>query len=144
MRQRERALDIEGSMTPTARRMASLAGSSCCFAEADRLLTELADVNYGAKRVERATRAVGDDVEKRRVAALSGATTVLGVEPVAAPVRKSLKEGENLCVALDGTGVPARPSETAGRAGKDGGRAGTREAKVGALWLTEPDGDGGR
>ena len=48
-----------------------------------------------------------------------------------------------LCVALDGTGVPARPSETAGRAGKDGGRAGTREAKVGALWLLEPDGGGG-
>ena len=37
-----------------------------------------------------------------------------------------------------------RPSETAGRAGRDGGRADTREAKVGALWLTEPDGGGGR
>ena len=40
--------------------------------------------------------------------------------------------------------MPARPSETEGRAGKDGGRAGTRDAKVGALWLTEPDGEGGR
>ena len=84
VRQRERALDIAGSMTPAARRMASLAGSSCCYAEADRLLTELADVNYGPKArrtrrgVERATRAVGDDVEKRRTAALSGATSVLG------------------------------------------------------------------
>ena len=67
VRQRERALDIAGSMTPAARRMASLAGSSCCYAEADRPLAELADVNYGAKRVERATRAVGEDVESRRI-----------------------------------------------------------------------------
>ena len=54
-----------------------------------------------------------------------------------------MKKGEVLCVALDGTGVPARPSETDGRVGKDGGRAGTREAKVGALWVLEPDGGGG-
>lgn len=45
VRPRERALDIEGSITPTARRLASLAGSSCCYAEADRLLVELAGVN---------------------------------------------------------------------------------------------------
>ena len=35
-------------------------------------------------------------------------------------VRKPLKEGQILCVGLDGTGVPALPSETAGRNGKDG------------------------
>lgn len=59
VRPRERALDIEGSMTPSARRMASLAGSSCCYEEADKLLEELADVNFG----ERTTRSVGDDAE---------------------------------------------------------------------------------
>ena len=122
VRPRGRAMDIEGSMTPTARRMASLAGSSCCYAEADRLLVELAEVNYGAKRIERTTRSVGDDVESRREAALSGALSV--VSPGGGgdvPARKPLKKGEILCVALDGTGVPARPSETAGRAGRDGG-----------------------
>ena len=97
-------------------------------------------MNYGAKRIARATRSVGDDVEARRTAARAAATTVAGG---AAPVRKPLKKGEVLCVALDGTGVPARPSETVGRAGKDGA-ARTREAKVGALWLLEPDGEGGR
>ena len=144
-RPREGALDIVGSMTPAARRMASVAGSSCCYAEADRLLVELAEVNFGAKRIERTTRSVGADVESRREAALSGALSVAA--PGAGgdvPARKPLKEGEILCVALDGTGVPARPSETEGRAGRNGGRAGTREAKVGALWLTEPDGEGGR
>ena len=58
-----------------------------------------------------------------------------------APTRKMLKEGEILCCALDGTGVPALPSETAGRVGKNGGRARTREAKVGALWVVAPDGE---
>ena len=77
VRPRGRAMDIEGSMTPTARRMANLAGSSCCYAEADRLLVELAEVNYGAKRIERTTRSVGDDVESRREAALSGALSVV-------------------------------------------------------------------
>ena len=144
VRPRVAALDIAGSMTPAARRMASLAGSSCCYAEADGLLAELAGVNYGAKRIERATRAVGDDLESRREAALSGSITVLGADgDEAAPERKPLKEEEILCVALDGTGVPARPSETAGRAGK-AGEARTREAKVGALWVAEPDGRGGR
>ncbi len=142
VRQREAALDIAGSMTPAARRMASLAGSSCCYAEADRLLVELAGLNFGAKRIERTTRAVGADAEARREAALSGALSVAsGGGKV--PTRKPLKEGEILCLAVDGTGVPARPSETAGRSGKDGA-ARTREAKVGALWLLEPDGEGGR
>ncbi len=52
------------------------------------------------------------------------------------------KPGRKLCCALDGTGVPALPKETAGRAGKDGGRAGTREAKVGVLWVSETDDEG--
>ena len=139
VRPRERALDIEGSMTPAARRMASLAGSSCCYAEADGLLAELADVNFGAKRIERTTRSVGDDAESRRAAALEGSITVAAGAAGGGPAaRKSLKEGEILCVALDGTGVPARPSETVGRAGRNGGRAGTREAKVGVLWRSSP------
>ena len=125
VRPRERAMDIEGSMTPAARRMASLAGSSCCYAEADRLLTELADVNFGAKArrkrhgVERTTRSVGDDMDSRREAALSGALSVVAAGGGGEPARKPLKEGEVLCIALDGT----------------------REAKVGALWLLEPDGE---
>ena len=138
-------------MTPTARRMASELGSACCYAEADRLLNVVAGVNFGAKRVERTTRLVGDDLERWRTEWLSGSITVVGGDGEAsndasfdgAPVRRPLKEGRILCVGLDGTGVPALPSETAGRKGKDGGRATTREAKVGAVWVVEPDGEGG-
>ena len=158
VRPRAARLDIEGSMMPMARRMASELGSSCCYAEANRLLEVVGGVNFGAKRVERATRSVGEDVESRRTELLSSSISVVGGEGSAAggggasndptydgsPARKSLKEGQVLCVALDGTGVPARPSETAERSGRDGGRATTREAKVGAVWLFEPDGEGGK
>ena len=137
-RPRERLLDIEGSMTPAARRLASVAGSEACCERADELARELAGLNLGAKRIERTTRAVGADLEARRKAALEPATA----GPPALPERKSLKAGRVLCCALDGTGVPARPSETVGRAGKDGERAATREAKVGALRVSERDGAG--
>ena len=137
-RPRASRLDVEGSMTPTARRMASELGSACCHGEADRLLNVVAGVNFGTKRVERTTRLVGDDLERWRTEWLSGSITVVG----GAPVRRPLREGRILCVGLDGTGIPALPSETAGRKGKDG-RATTREAKVGAVWVAEPDGEGG-
>ena len=132
-RPRARRLDIEGSMTPSARRLASLAGSQCGYAQADELLRELSGLNFGAKRIERATRAVGDDLETWRAEAACGGVSL---------AREASKPGRKLCCAVDGTGVPALPRETAGRSGKDGGRAGTREAKVGALWVSEPDPEG--
>ena len=146
-RPRERRLDIEGSMTPSARRLASLAGSQASYAAADELLRELSGLNFGAKRVERATRAVGEDLEAWRTETNAGG----GASPREGEVslrEEASKPGRQLCCALDGTGVPARPSETAGRAGKDGAdpsgseRAGTREAKVGALWVSEKDPEG--
>ena len=139
-RPRARRLDFEGSMTPSARRLASVAGSQASYAQADGLVRELAGLNFGVKRIERATRAVGDDLEAWREKADAdgdGAKTDAAAGPSLA--REASKPGRKLCCAVDGTGVPARPSETAGRAGKDGGRAGTREAKVGALWVS---GDG--
>jgi hypothetical protein len=40
-----------------------------------------------------------------------------------------------LCyIVMDGTGAPVLPSETTGRAGKDGPRAGTREVKIGCFF----------
>ena len=134
-RPRARRLDFEGSMTPSARRLASLAGSQASYAQADGLLRELSGLNFGAKRIERTTRAVGGDLEAWRAkAGASGEGASLAAE--------AAKPGRKLCCAVDGTGVPALPSETAGRAGKDGGRAGTREAKVGALWVSETDAEG--
>ena len=140
-RPRQRLLGIEGSMTPTARRLASLAGLESSYAKADGLLRELSELRFGAKRIERATQAAGADLEAWR-----------SEEPVGAGgvslSSEASKPGRKLCCALDGTGVPALPGETAGRAGKDGSnpsgslRAGTREAKVGVLWVSETDDEG--
>ena len=52
-------------------------------------LVELAEVNYGAKRIERTTRSVGDDAESRREAALSGALSVVSPEAAATGRRAS-------------------------------------------------------
>ena len=131
-RPREKPLDIKGSITLSARRLASVAGSETDYAKADELLRELSELNFGAKRVERTTRAAGADFEAWRAA--SGAE---------APPRRRLKPGWTLCRALDGTGVPMSPRETAGRAGKDGDAPPrTREAKADALWMSERDARG--
>ena len=129
-------------MTPSARRLASLAGSQASCAQADGLVRELAGLNFGAKRIERATRAAGDDLEAWRAKADDPDGEKADAADRASLAREASKPGRKLCCAVDGTGVPARPSETAGRAGKDGGRAGTREAKVGALWVSETDAQG--
>ena len=98
-------LDIECSMTPGR----SLAGSSLYCAEADGLLTEPAGVNYGAKRIERTTRLVGDDLGVAPRDGAVGLDDGARPAPDAAPAHKPLREDEILCVALDVTGVPARP-----------------------------------
>ena len=134
VRPRALRLGIEGSMTLSARRLASLAGSQSSYAQADGLLRELSGLNFGTKRIERATRAVDSDVDAWRAETEAGGGVSLA--------REAAKPGRKLCCALDGTGVPALQGETAGRSGKDGGRAGTREAKVGALWMSETDAEG--
>lgn len=82
------------------------AGSSCCYAQADSLLEVPDQVNFGAKRIERTTRSVGENVESRRETALSGALSVASGDGGGdVPARKPLKEGAALCVALDSTAV---------------------------------------
>ena len=132
--------DVEQRWPPLARRLASLAGSQSSCAQADGLLRELSELNFGAKRIERATRAAGDDLEAWRADAEARPDAESGGGVSLA--REASKPGRKLCCAMDGTGVPALPSEAAGRSGKDGGRAGTREAKVGALWVSETDAEG--
>ena len=53
------------------------------------------------------------------------------------------KMGEVMCIGTDGTGAPMRRRYLRGRKGKEGGRARTREVKVGTVFThakpTEPD-----
>ena len=74
------------------------------------------------KQVERCAEALGREVaaDERAVA-----------ETVPSPA-------PTMCLRLDGSGVPVRPSEVEGRAGKQpDGSAKTREVKVATVWTAE-------
>jgi hypothetical protein len=92
------------------------------FAEAALLLDDLAGVVVAPKSVERAAETLGREVahDERSV-----------VDP-AGPAAPTMYLG------LDGTGVPMRPAELAGRTGKGAdGSARTREAKLVTAWTAE-------
>ena len=120
---RDRELGLAGgSLSPAVRRMVGMAAAETSFGNAGTLLRELAGLDVGAKQVERHAEALGRDIARDEAAA---------VEP-GPPAADTLYAG------LDGTGVPVRPSETAGRVGKRAdGSAKTREAKLVTVWSAE-------
>jgi hypothetical protein len=95
-----------------------MAGSTAAlvsFQESSDLLHELAGVEVSVSQVERAAEALGAEItgDERSCVERVGA---------AAPT---------MYLGMDGTGVPMRKSEVAGRAGKQSdGSAKTREAKL--------------
>lgn len=98
------------------------------FAETSELMRELAGVGVDTKRVERAAEALGREIaqDERRT------------------IVSELPKAKTLYLGLDGTGVPMRTSEVAGRHGKQpDGSAKTREAKLVTVWSAEhTDGQG--
>ena len=118
-----------GSLSPGLRRMVARVGSAEPFAQGRRDLAELAGLELTAKRVERSAEADGELVG---VAAAQEADALLAGRVVPFPGAKPV---EKLYIALDGTGVPMVPRETAARRGKGpDGRARTREVKLGCLF----------
>ncbi len=117
---RDRAFGIEGvSLSPGVVRMTGLAAARASFAETGALLHDLAGVNVDAKQAERTAEALGREVaaDERDVAE---------PEPGRAPT---------MYLGMDGTGVPVRRAELAGRVGKQAdGSARTREVKLVAVW----------
>ena len=86
------------------------------------VLRERAGVEGGGKQVERHAEALGRDIARDEA-------EVVEPEPPAAPT---------MYVGLDGTGVPVRRGETAGRVGRQAdGSAKTREAKLVVVWSAE-------
>jgi hypothetical protein len=127
---RDETLGVAGaSLSPGLRAMVARAGTAAPFARARELLAELAGVMLTTKRVERSAEADGATVA---AATAAEAAAVLAGEVVPlAPDGPPAK----LYVAIDGTGVPTVPADTAGRAGKAAdGRARTREVKLGVLF----------
>lgn len=128
---KDRELDIVGtSLSPGVRRMIGLVGGKEPFNEARTDLEELAGVCVSTKAVERASEAIGEDIETSekpdRELMVSG--KIVALESKKRPIAR-------MYIAMDGTGVPVLPSETVGRHGKDEtGDAKTREARLGCVF----------
>jgi Uncharacterised protein family (UPF0236) len=120
---RDRHLGLEMfSLTPGVLRMTGSTAALVSFEESSALLHELAGVEVSASQVERAAETLGAEIgdDERRCVERRG-----DVAPT-------------LYLGMDGTGVPMRKSEVAGRAGKQSdGSAKTREAKLVTLWTAE-------
>ncbi len=131
----DRQLDVDATArTPGLRAMIDIAAAAGPFTAASRLLTDLAGLVVRAKTIERVAEADGLQAEsehaERAEAVLSGRLV---------PIPPTPKPGspipDMLYVAIDGTGVPMRASETRDRKGKyPDGRARTREVKLAALF----------
>ncbi len=120
---RDLSLGVQGtSLSPGTQRMVGLAAALVSFAEASELMRELAGVSVEPKRVERAAEALGRQIAHDE-------RSVVEPQPPSAPT---------MYLGLDGTGVPMRASELAGRPGKQpDGTAKTREVKLVTLWSAE-------
>jgi hypothetical protein len=122
---RDRQLGIEKTcFSPATVRMIGTVGSMVSFQEGSQLLRELAGIGIDASQVERGAEALGDEIaadERLHIGPL-------GEEPLP----------PTLYLGLDGTGIPMRAEELAGRAGKQpDGSAKTREVKICAVWSAE-------
>jgi uncharacterized protein UPF0236 len=120
---RDRALGLESfSLTPGVLRMTGSAAALVSFEESSGLLHELAGVEVSAKQAERAGEALGAEIavdEHQQVEEMG-------------------ERAPTMYLGMDGTGVPMRAQEVAGRAGKQAdGSAKTREAKIVTIWTAE-------
>lgn len=125
--------------SPGVTEMVALAGAEVSFARAADLIAALAGITLSAKTIERSAE---DSGAAARAAQQGEATALVArvIEPPALPEPVP----DMLYVEVDGTGVPVRPSETEGRTGKDGDRAGTREVKLARLFTVSELNEKGR
>ena len=127
---RDADLGLAGTrLSPAVTRMTGTAAALESFRWASELLYEVGAVRVNAKQVERVAEALG-----REIAAAESAS-VFDCETPSAPT---------MYLGIDGTGVPIRRRELAGRKGKQAdGSARTREAKLIVIWTAERrDGEG--
>ena len=101
---RDRALGMARiDLFPGVTRMTGAAAAQVSFAQASGLLAELGGVRVGTKHVQRSAEALG-----RQLATVERQAPLAPVPPPA----------PTMYLGVDGTGLPVRSSETAGRTGK--------------------------
>lgn len=120
---RDRVLDVQDTvLSPATTRMVGMAAAMVSFAESSELMGELAGIPVDPKQVERTAEALGREIARDE-------RSVIG--PEAPPV-------PTMYLGMDGTGIPMRAAELAGRAGKQpDGSARTREVKLVTVWTAE-------
>jgi hypothetical protein len=126
---RDAALGLaDTTLSPAVTRMVGRVGALVSFVEGHGLLDVLAGVAVDAKQVERTAEALGHAIA-------ADERTVVVPDPPSAPT---------LYLGVDGTGVPMRSADLAGRVGKQlDGTAKTREVKLVTIWSAEGrDADG--
>jgi len=127
---RDHALRLElFSLTPGVLRMTASTAALVSFQEGSSLLHELAGVEVSVSQVQRAAEALGAEIAADERACVDRMGEV-------APA---------MYLGMDGTGVPMRAAEVAGRAGKQpDGSAKTREAKLVTVWTAEARDEDGK
>ena len=122
---RDRHLGIENtSLSPALTRMVGTVGAMVSFQEGSELLRELAGVAVDAKQVERTAETLGKEISED--------------EWVHTEALDSLPLPQTLYLGMDGTGIPLRAEELAGRTGKQADRsAKTGEVKLCTIWSAE-------
>ena len=120
------ALGLEGSYTPALSKLMCRAAAKNSYAEASSDLREYAAVKVSDRQIQRLVQQVAPEVTP-------------WLETVKDQGQKAL-----MYVCADGTGVPMRKEELAGRKGKQAdGSAKTREVKLGCVFLqTQVDSKG--
>src|SRR5467141_3141134 len=122
---RDQHLGIEDTaLSPALTRMTGTVGAMVSFQEGSQLLSELAGVAVEAKQVERTAETLGKEIaEDERQHCEPG-------DMVPLP--------QTLYLGMDGTGIPLRAEELAGRPGKQAdGSAKTGEVKLCTVWSAE-------
>ncbi|MDN5760394.1 MAG: hypothetical protein L0H59_18045, partial [Tomitella sp.] len=122
---------VAGSLSPGLARAAALAGAEMPYAKSFQFIGTVTGLDLAStSTLARTTRAQGARAREVIEAEQQAATTTPRPVPAADD-----SGGMGLCyLVMDGTGAPMLPRECHGRVGKDGGRAGTREVKIGCLF----------
>jgi hypothetical protein len=125
----ERLDIVQTTYSPGVRRLMARAGSQSQFEQAAEDLHCYAGLRVEAREVERVTEEVGRQLEQ-----WLGAEQKQILHAVRTPAPAAASPAK-FYISFDGTGVPMRKSELAGRRGKQtDGSARTREAKLGCVF----------
>jgi len=127
-------LGIEHTVfTPGAQRMMAKAASRSTFAEAAEDLALYANLRVTPRTIERSAESIGREIE----AWMKSQDTALLRQAYACemPVPPAKHAAKIMYIEYDGTGIPIRRAELAGRKGKQkDGSAITREVKLGCVF----------